>query len=107
MPRSGNEPPAESLSAALPLIHVKGQRLPATKTGRRLSPLYILRQHVASGGSGECHRPQHEQRALAFPKIVGTALAGAMRIADGVRPLATDFEQVGEDILVRARLREW
>ena len=30
-----------------------------------------------------------------------------MRIADGVRPLATDFEQVGEDILVRARLREW
>jgi diaminohydroxyphosphoribosylaminopyrimidine deaminase/5-amino-6-(5-phosphoribosylamino)uracil reductase len=32
---------------------------------------------------------------------------GAVRIADGVRPLATDFEQVGEDMLVRARLREW
>ena len=31
----------------------------------------------------------------------------ACRIADGVRPLATDFEQVGEDMLVRARLREW
>ena len=32
---------------------------------------------------------------------------GAIRIADGVRPLATSFEQVGEDMLVRARLREW
>jgi hypothetical protein len=32
---------------------------------------------------------------------------GAVRIADGVRPLGTTFEQVGEDMLVRARLREW
>jgi diaminohydroxyphosphoribosylaminopyrimidine deaminase / 5-amino-6-(5-phosphoribosylamino)uracil reductase len=55
-----------------------------------------------------------EIRLFIAPLFVGAAEAravlegdGAMRIADGVRPLATDFEQVGEDILVRARLREW
>jgi diaminohydroxyphosphoribosylaminopyrimidine deaminase/5-amino-6-(5-phosphoribosylamino)uracil reductase len=53
-------------------------------------------------------------RLFIAPVLVGAAEAraalegtGAMRIADGVRPLATDFEQVGEDMLVRARLREW
>ncbi len=46
--------------------------------------------------------------------LVGSAHAravlegdGVARIADGVRPLRTDFEGVGEDILVRARLKEW
>jgi diaminohydroxyphosphoribosylaminopyrimidine deaminase / 5-amino-6-(5-phosphoribosylamino)uracil reductase len=55
-----------------------------------------------------------EIRLFIAPLFVGAAEAravlegdGAMRIADGVRPLATEFEQVGEDILVRARLREW
>ena len=55
-----------------------------------------------------------EVRLFIAPLLVGAAEAraalegtGAMRIADGVRPLATDFEQVGEDMLVRARLREW
>jgi diaminohydroxyphosphoribosylaminopyrimidine deaminase/5-amino-6-(5-phosphoribosylamino)uracil reductase len=55
-----------------------------------------------------------EIRLFIAPVLVGAAEAraalegtGAMRIADGVRPLATDFEQVGEDMLVRARLREW
>jgi diaminohydroxyphosphoribosylaminopyrimidine deaminase / 5-amino-6-(5-phosphoribosylamino)uracil reductase len=53
-------------------------------------------------------------RLFIAPVLVGAAQAravlegeGVARIADGVRPLATDFEQVGEDILVRARLREW
>jgi hypothetical protein len=32
---------------------------------------------------------------------------GVARIAEGVRPLATSFDRVGEDLLVRARLREW
>jgi diaminohydroxyphosphoribosylaminopyrimidine deaminase / 5-amino-6-(5-phosphoribosylamino)uracil reductase len=55
-----------------------------------------------------------EVRLFIAPVLVGAAEAraalegtGAARIADGVRPLATDFEQVGEDMLVRARLREW
>lgn len=53
-------------------------------------------------------------RLFIAPVLVGAAQAravlegeGAIRIADGVRPLATSFEQVGEDMLVRARLREW
>jgi diaminohydroxyphosphoribosylaminopyrimidine deaminase / 5-amino-6-(5-phosphoribosylamino)uracil reductase len=55
-----------------------------------------------------------EVRLFIAPLFVGAAEAraalegeGAMRIADGVRPLSTSFEQVGEDMLVRARLREW
>lgn len=55
-----------------------------------------------------------EVRLFIAPVLVGAAQAraaiegeGAIRIADGVRPLATNFEQVGEDMLVRARLREW
>jgi diaminohydroxyphosphoribosylaminopyrimidine deaminase / 5-amino-6-(5-phosphoribosylamino)uracil reductase len=55
-----------------------------------------------------------EMRLFIAPVLVGAAQAravlegeGAVRIADGVRPLATTFEQVGEDMLVRARLREW
>lgn len=55
-----------------------------------------------------------ELRLFVAPVLVGAAEAravlegeGVARIADGVRPLATSFEQVGEDLLVRARLREW
>src|SRR3954453_4307397 len=55
-----------------------------------------------------------EMSLFIAPVLVGAAQAraalegeGAARIADGVRPLATSFEQVGEDMLVRARLREW
>jgi diaminohydroxyphosphoribosylaminopyrimidine deaminase / 5-amino-6-(5-phosphoribosylamino)uracil reductase len=53
-------------------------------------------------------------RLFIAPVIVGATKAraviegeGAARIADGVHPLATSYEQVGEDMLVRARLREW
>jgi riboflavin biosynthesis pyrimidine reductase len=53
-------------------------------------------------------------RLFIAPVLVGSAEAravlegqGVARIAEGVRPLATSSEQVGEDILVRARLREW
>jgi diaminohydroxyphosphoribosylaminopyrimidine deaminase/5-amino-6-(5-phosphoribosylamino)uracil reductase len=55
-----------------------------------------------------------ELRLFVAPVLVGAAQAravlegeGAVRIADGVRPLATSYEHVGEDMLVRARLREW
>jgi diaminohydroxyphosphoribosylaminopyrimidine deaminase / 5-amino-6-(5-phosphoribosylamino)uracil reductase len=55
-----------------------------------------------------------EVRLFIAPLFVGAAKAraaleggGAMRIADAVRPLSTDFDRIGEDVLVRARLREW
>jgi len=55
-----------------------------------------------------------EVRLFIAPILVGAADAravlegqGASRIADGVRPLATSYQQVGEDLLVTARLREW
>jgi diaminohydroxyphosphoribosylaminopyrimidine deaminase / 5-amino-6-(5-phosphoribosylamino)uracil reductase len=48
------------------------------------------------------------------PVLVGAAEAravlegeGVRRIAEGLRPLATDYEQVGEDLLITSRLREW
>ena len=53
-------------------------------------------------------------RLFIAPLVIGAADAravlegeGAGRIAEGVRPLATDYERVGEDLLVIARLREW
>jgi len=53
-------------------------------------------------------------RLFIAPLIIGAADAravlegeGAGRIAEGIRPLATEYEQVGEDLLVQARLREW
>jgi diaminohydroxyphosphoribosylaminopyrimidine deaminase/5-amino-6-(5-phosphoribosylamino)uracil reductase len=53
-------------------------------------------------------------RLFIAPLMIGAAAAravlegeGAGRIAEGVRPLATEYEQVGEDFLVHARLREW
>jgi diaminohydroxyphosphoribosylaminopyrimidine deaminase/5-amino-6-(5-phosphoribosylamino)uracil reductase len=55
-----------------------------------------------------------ELRLFIAPILVGAADAravlegeGVARIADGVRPLATEHESVGEDLLIRARLREW
>jgi diaminohydroxyphosphoribosylaminopyrimidine deaminase / 5-amino-6-(5-phosphoribosylamino)uracil reductase len=55
-----------------------------------------------------------ELRLFMAPILVGAADAravlegeGVARIADGVRPLATEYESVGEDLLIRARLREW
>ena len=55
-----------------------------------------------------------ELRLFVAPVLVGSAQAravlegdGVARIADGTRPLATGFEAVGEDILIRARLKEW
>ena len=55
-----------------------------------------------------------EVRLFIAPLLVGAAEAravlegeGVARIAEGVRPLETRFEPVGEDLLVRARLREW
>jgi diaminohydroxyphosphoribosylaminopyrimidine deaminase/5-amino-6-(5-phosphoribosylamino)uracil reductase len=53
-------------------------------------------------------------RLFIAPLLVGAAEArallegeGAGRIAEAVRPLATEYESVGEDLLVTARLREW
>ena len=55
-----------------------------------------------------------EVRLFLAPVLVGAAQAravlegeGVARIAEGVHPLSTSFEEVGEDLLVRARLREW
>ena len=55
-----------------------------------------------------------EVRLFIAPVLLGAGDAravlegdGARRIAEGVRPLSTQYEGIGEDLLVRARLREW
>jgi diaminohydroxyphosphoribosylaminopyrimidine deaminase/5-amino-6-(5-phosphoribosylamino)uracil reductase len=55
-----------------------------------------------------------EMRFFIAPVLIGATEAravlegdGVARIAEGTRPLATSHEQIGEDILIRARLREW
>ena len=53
-------------------------------------------------------------RLFVAPLLVGAGDAravlegeGVRRIAEGVRPLASEYETVGEDLLIKARLREW
>ena len=53
-------------------------------------------------------------RLFVAPLLLGAGEArallegeGARRIADGLRPLAVEHRQVGEDLLIDARLREW
>jgi diaminohydroxyphosphoribosylaminopyrimidine deaminase / 5-amino-6-(5-phosphoribosylamino)uracil reductase len=53
-------------------------------------------------------------RLFVAPLVVGAAGAravlegeGARRIAEGVRPLATAYERIGEDLLITSRLHEW
>jgi diaminohydroxyphosphoribosylaminopyrimidine deaminase / 5-amino-6-(5-phosphoribosylamino)uracil reductase len=82
--------------------------------GRRgIQDLFVEGGPTLAGGlfdAGEID----EVRLFIAPVLVGSARAravlegeGVARIAEGVHPLATSFEQVGEDLLVRARLREW
>jgi diaminohydroxyphosphoribosylaminopyrimidine deaminase / 5-amino-6-(5-phosphoribosylamino)uracil reductase len=53
-------------------------------------------------------------RFFVAPLIVGATEAravlegqGARRIAEGLRPLATSYEPIGEDLLISSRLHEW
>ena len=55
-----------------------------------------------------------QMRLFIAPVLLGAGDAravlegdGARRIAEGLRPLATSHEAIGEDLLLSARLREW
>jgi diaminohydroxyphosphoribosylaminopyrimidine deaminase/5-amino-6-(5-phosphoribosylamino)uracil reductase len=53
-----------------------------------------------------------EVRVFVAPLLIGGGRAaiegtGAARVADATRALAAEAETVGEDVLIRARLREW
>ena len=85
-----------------------------TELGRRdIQDLLVEGGPTFAGGLFDAGEVD-EMRLFIAPVLLGAARAravlegeGAVRIADGVRPLASAFEQVGEDMLVRARLREW
>ncbi|MSO40593.1 MAG: bifunctional diaminohydroxyphosphoribosylaminopyrimidine deaminase/5-amino-6-(5-phosphoribosylamino)uracil reductase RibD [Solirubrobacterales bacterium] len=80
---------------------------------RELQDLLLEGGPVLAGGfmdAGELD----ELRLFVAPLLVGASEAravlegtGAPRIADGVRPLSVEREPVGEDELIRARIREW
>jgi diaminohydroxyphosphoribosylaminopyrimidine deaminase/5-amino-6-(5-phosphoribosylamino)uracil reductase len=55
-----------------------------------------------------------EIKLFVAPLVVGAASAravlegeGSRRIAEALRPLATSYEPIGEDLLITSRLREW
>ncbi len=85
-----------------------------TELGRRdIQDLLVEGGPTFAGGLFDAGEVD-EMRLFIAPVLIGAADAravlegeGAIRIADGARPLATTFDQVGEDMLVRARLREW
>jgi diaminohydroxyphosphoribosylaminopyrimidine deaminase / 5-amino-6-(5-phosphoribosylamino)uracil reductase len=80
---------------------------------REIQDLLVEGGPTLAGGlfdSGEID----QMKVFVAPILVGAAEARAViegrgvgRIAEGTRPLATDYEQVGEDLLISSRLREW
>jgi diaminohydroxyphosphoribosylaminopyrimidine deaminase/5-amino-6-(5-phosphoribosylamino)uracil reductase len=80
---------------------------------REIQDLLVEGGPTLAGGlfdSGEID----QMRVFVAPILVGAAEARAViegrgvgRIAEGTRPLATGYEQVGEDLLISSRLREW
>jgi diaminohydroxyphosphoribosylaminopyrimidine deaminase/5-amino-6-(5-phosphoribosylamino)uracil reductase len=85
-----------------------------TELGRRGIQSVILEGGPTLAGSFLDAGEVDELRVFIGPILVGGAGArpvaegtGTARIADAARALATDFERVGDDVLVSARLREW
>ena len=80
--------------------------------GRRQIGSVLLEGGAGLAGSFAAANEVDELRLFIAPLVLGGGrpLAGgpaAERITDAIRPLAVDWERVGEDMLVRARLREW
>jgi diaminohydroxyphosphoribosylaminopyrimidine deaminase/5-amino-6-(5-phosphoribosylamino)uracil reductase len=82
--------------------------------GRRQLTSLLLEGGPTLAGSFLDGGEVDELRLFIAPVVVGGSGArgvaegrGAARIADAQRALATEWRQVGEDLLVRARLREW
>ncbi len=80
---------------------------------RELSDLLVEGGPTLAGSlfdAGEIDR----MRLFMAPVLIGAGDAravlegeGARRIAEGLRPLASSHESIGEDLLIDARLREW
>jgi diaminohydroxyphosphoribosylaminopyrimidine deaminase / 5-amino-6-(5-phosphoribosylamino)uracil reductase len=82
--------------------------------GRREIASVLLEGGAKLAGSFLDAREVDELRLFIAPVVIGGGGArpliegrGASRIADAERPLATEWEQVGDDLMIRARLREW
>jgi diaminohydroxyphosphoribosylaminopyrimidine deaminase / 5-amino-6-(5-phosphoribosylamino)uracil reductase len=82
--------------------------------GRREIASVLLEGGARLAGSFLDAGEVDELRLFIAPVVIGGGGArpliegrGASRIADAERPLATEWEQVGDDLLIRARLREW
>jgi len=118
---TGAEAPAERVSAlreaGADVLDVAGD--PARRVvdalaelGRRQIGSVLLEGGAELAGSFAAANEVDELRLFIAPLVLrgGRPLAagpGAERVTDAVRPLAVDWERSGEDMLVRARLREW
>jgi diaminohydroxyphosphoribosylaminopyrimidine deaminase/5-amino-6-(5-phosphoribosylamino)uracil reductase len=82
--------------------------------GRREIASVLLEGGAKLAGSFLDAGEVDELRLFIAPVVIGGGGAhpliegrGASRIVDAQRPLATEWEQIGDDLLIRARLREW
>jgi diaminohydroxyphosphoribosylaminopyrimidine deaminase/5-amino-6-(5-phosphoribosylamino)uracil reductase len=85
-----------------------------TELGRREITNLLLEGGPTLAGSFVDAGEVDALRLFIAPVVIGGEGApplaggqGASRIADAARALATEWDQVGEDLLIRARLREW
>jgi diaminohydroxyphosphoribosylaminopyrimidine deaminase / 5-amino-6-(5-phosphoribosylamino)uracil reductase len=91
-----------------------GRRIGAAlaELGGRGTTSLLLEGGAELAGSFVTAGEVDELRLFIAPVVLGggrplLAGAGAATIADATRPLATEWERSGGDLLVRARLREW
>ncbi len=80
--------------------------------GRRGISSLLVEGGAALAGSFLRAGEVDELRTFIAPVVLGGGLplasgSGAERVADAPRPLACDWQPSGEDMLARARLREW
>lgn len=117
--RAGSSPErVEVLRAAgVEVIEVPGDQRPGVgaalaELGRREITSLLVEGGAELAGSLLDEGEVDELRLFVAPLVLGggrplASGRGAAAIAQAQRPLATDWERSGDDMLVRARLREW
>jgi len=117
----GAEAPADRVAALrdarVDVLAVPGERAEVTpalaELGRREVTSLLLEGGATLAGAFLEAGEVDELRLFLAPLIVGGDAppllrgSGAGRIADATRPLAVEWERSGDDMLARARLKEW
>jgi diaminohydroxyphosphoribosylaminopyrimidine deaminase/5-amino-6-(5-phosphoribosylamino)uracil reductase len=104
----------EAGAEVIELAGERGRRLAdaLAELGRRQVTSLLVEGGAELAGSLLAAGEVDQLRVFVAPKVLGAGVplatgAGFARVADAPEPLAVEWERSGEDMLARARLREW